>query len=106
LIFGCHEHWATRYKIFADVEIGIDTGGDVAGGVYAERPPGRDVDQAAMDAVKQGRFDDPAIEDMGAICGAMQTAILAILSAGGFTVELGDEEISPYGVRVIAEREE
>ena len=93
----------TEYEIIPGVEIGIDTGDDFSGGVYAEWSCGRDVRQASMDALKRGLFDDPAIEDLGAICGAMQTAIFTILSVAGFAVELGDTEIAPYGVRVLAE---
>jgi len=96
----------TEYKIIPGVKIGIDNGNDSAGGVYAEWSPGSDTDQAAMEAVKQGRFTDRAIKDSGAICGAMQTAIFTILSVAGFAVELADTEIAPYGVKVVGERAE
>ncbi len=93
----------TNHEIIAGVEISVDTGDDAGGGVYAEWTCGQDARQAVMDAFEQGQFDGPATDDMGAICGAMQTAIFAILSAAGFAVELVDQEIAPYGVRVTAE---
>jgi hypothetical protein len=90
----------------AGVKITIDNGDDRSGGVYVSWAPSRDVRAAVMDAVVNGRLDDPTYRYAGATYAAMQPALLAILSAAGFSVELADTEMSPYGVKVIAERVE
>ncbi|MFG1947787.1 hypothetical protein [Nonomuraea sp. NPDC048826] len=56
----------------------------------------------AMDALRHGRLDDPAIRQSGKVQIAMAGAVIAILSAAGFTALDRDNDMSPFDVQVLA----
>ncbi|MFC5664944.1 hypothetical protein ACFP3U_18380 [Kitasatospora misakiensis] len=56
----------------------------------------------AMADARQGRGVTPAIRQFGEVQIAMAAAIIAILSAAGFTVRDHDNDMSPFDVQVLA----
>lgn len=56
----------------------------------------------ALEAVRQGRGVTPAIRQSGEVQIAMAGALIAILSAAGFTARDRDNDMSPFDVQVLA----
>ncbi|MFJ2590365.1 hypothetical protein [Streptomyces sp. NPDC087538] len=56
----------------------------------------------AMEDARQGRGMTPAIRQSGEVQIAMAAAVIAILSAAGFTARDHDNDMSPFGVQVLA----
>ncbi|CAN3977432.1 hypothetical protein [Kitasatospora purpeofusca] len=59
----------------------------------------------AGEDVRQGRGVTPAVRQCGEVCIAMCGAVVAILSAAGFTAREHDNDMSPFDVLVLASPE-
>lgn len=83
------------------VVIAIDPGDDAAGGIWAHWECADAVGERAGHDLLTGRHDSPSIAFHGAVVEAMQKAIIAILTASGFTVRASDDDIQPFAIRVV-----
>lgn len=86
----------------AGAEIEVDQGADEAGGVYVTWSPNPRLSLAAADAVQRGRFQEPAIQRSGIVGKIMSEAILEVLRSARFGVEVSDDDMRPFSIRVTA----
>jgi hypothetical protein len=87
---------------FAGVTVDVDPGDDDAGGVFVRWHPHRRLTNAAMAAVAEQRFDDPALGHFGAVAEAMRRAIWSILDAAGFALADPHTDYRPLELQVVA----
>lgn len=76
----------------------VDSGDDAAGGVYVYWVLSRSLTNDINAHIIDKQFTHPTVEYSGVVYGAMRDALLAILSASGFSAELADEDIRPFAV--------
>ncbi|WP_394613941.1 hypothetical protein JNUCC0626_29165 [Lentzea sp. JNUCC 0626] len=103
---GLPVHRDEYREIGAGVELDIDLGADDEGGVHVIWKAQPHLREAAVNAVEQGNFDDPAIWRSGEITQIMGDAIFEILRAAGFGVEKpGDNSMRTFSVQVTSSPE-
>jgi hypothetical protein len=87
---------------FAGATVDVDPGDDDAGGVFVRWHPHRRLTNAALAAVAEQRFDDPALGHFGAVAEAMRQAIWSILDAAGFALADPHTDYRPLEIQVVA----
>lgn len=79
----------------------VDTLDDESGGgVFVEWKPHFVLRSAAMEALSEGREDDPSIRLAGTASSAMQDAMAEVLSMAGFTVTKDANDMAPFHLQV------
>lgn len=82
------------------VEIETDIGDHFGQGVYLSWFPGAEVVDAAVEAMRSGRLDDPNIELQGHIRTTQLSVIRKTLRESGVEYEEIDDDYRPFAIRV------
>ncbi len=94
---------ADELAVAAGARVYVDELDD--GGVFVDWDVHFALSSAAKDALSEGKQDiDPAIALAGAAARAMQDAIAAILTAAGYSVVKGANDMAPFQLLVIERR--
>jgi hypothetical protein len=82
------------------VKIEVDLGDDEAGGVFITWHPGAEISQLAVDSIRNGDLENPAIKRSGMVSKIMMGAVFSILQSEGFTVEDSEDDMRPLSLHV------
>ena len=101
-------HWGsgTSWSMPGDgpgVELAAYLFHDEACGIYVRWWAGDALEDAARDATRSGRLDDPRIGERDEQCRAGRDRLVAALGAAGVPAEPDDEVLHPFGMKILDE---
>ncbi|MGW2938447.1 hypothetical protein ACWDA7_43270 [Streptomyces sp. NPDC001156] len=89
---------APELMVGAEVTLAMVDGN---GAVFVSWNTSPQLRRKALDALRHHRLDDPALHHQGAASAAMAAAMIAILTAAGFTARDAENDMSPFDVQVL-----
>ncbi|NUT97645.1 MAG: hypothetical protein HOY78_37045 [Saccharothrix sp.] len=86
----------------AGVEVAVDSGDYDTGGVYVSWNFGPELRLRMAEAVERGNFSDPVFEPAGVVAETMSATLRKLLVVAGFSVELAEDDLRPFALKIIS----